>query len=86
MAAQSMAPISDVIPAQAVSPLALWRMEHGMTQAQLAAAAGAKLSEVRAAEEGHTGLVGELQDYLTEQGENVSEMASRQSAFIAGRR
>lgn len=65
------------------SPLTEWREGRGMTMEQLAEASGAKPSEVEAAEEGKTSLAGELQDYLTEQGENVSEMASEQSAFIA---
>ncbi len=65
------------------SPLAAWRRQHKMTQRGLAEASGAKLSQVKAAEAGRTGLIGELQDYLTKQGENVSEMAMRQAAFVS---
>jgi transcriptional regulator with XRE-family HTH domain len=66
------------------SPLTEWRENHGMTQAQLATACGIKISEVERIEAGKEGIVGELQDYLVEKGENVSELASRQSEFIAG--
>lgn len=66
------------------SPLTEWRENNGMRREQLAAACGIKKSDMERIEEGKEGLVGELQDYLTGQGENVSELASRQSEFIAG--
>jgi transcriptional regulator with XRE-family HTH domain len=65
------------------SPLTTWRQEHGMTQRALADVSGVSLREVKEAEAGHTGLAGELQDYLAEQGVNVSTMASEQSRFLA---
>ena len=80
-----MATTKTIAPQAHQAPLAVWRSAHGMTQAQLAEASGAALREVQAAEEGTEGLVGELQDYLTDQGENVSELASEQSRFLSAR-
>ena len=67
------------------SQLAMWREERGMTQRQVADAAGVTVIAIREVERGEVGLVGELQDYLTDQGENVSDFARHQSAFIANR-
>ena len=66
-------------------PLVQSRSGHGMSRQQLAEVSGARVGDICAAEEGKAGLVGELQDYLTKQGENVSELASEQSVFIVQR-
>jgi len=65
------------------SPIREWREKQGITRAQLARACRVNASEISRIEEGKEGIVGELQDYLAGQGENVCEMASKQSAFIA---
>ena len=64
------------------SPIRKWRESHNLTVVQLATASNIPGQEVIQVEEGKTGIPGELQDYLTGQGENVSWMASEQSAFI----
>ena len=65
------------------SPLAVWRVERGMTVEQLAKVIGVEANQIKAIEAGEDGLIGEVQYYLAQQGENVSNFASRQSAFIA---
>jgi DNA-binding transcriptional regulator YiaG len=65
------------------SPIEEWREEWNMTREHLARACGLTTGEVAKIEEGQTGLPGELQDYLTERGENVSHFASQQSRFVA---
>lgn len=65
-----------------LSPLAIWRIKHGMTVAELAETIGVETQRIEAIEAGEDGLVGEVQDYLVQQGENVSDFASRQSTFI----
>ncbi len=49
------------------SPLAAWRAGHHMSREELAQAASVPLRHVQEAEEGTTGLAGELQDYLPAQ-------------------
>ena len=65
------------------SPIKTWRVAHGMTVGQLATACGMAEPEVHAVEVGNGGIPGEMQDYLTKRGENVSWLASEQSAFVA---
>ena len=67
-------------------PIQTWRMNHGLTRHELAQACGIAEGDLARIEEGKEGIAGELQDFLTEQGENVSRMASEQSAYLAGNR
>ena len=66
-----------------VSPVAIWRIKHGMTVEELAGTVGVQTQRIEAIEAGEDALIGEVQDYLVRQGENVSDFASRQSTFIA---
>lgn len=69
------------------SPLKAWRKQRRMTQQLLPRAAAIDVRQLADAEAGKRALAGELQDYPAKQGENVSRIASDQSALIAhGRR
>jgi predicted transcriptional regulator len=63
------------------SPLAEWRERYGLSPDDLANLCGVTEAEIIRMETGETGLVGEVQDYLTGQGANVSMMAAGHSAF-----
>ena len=65
-----------------LSPSAIWRIKYGMTVEELAETVGVETQRTQAIEAGEHGLIGEVQDYLVQQGENVSDFASRQSTFI----
>ena len=68
------------------NPLREWRQTKGLTIKALSDRCGLTTEELHRVEAGHFGLPGELQDYLTSQGVNVSQMASDQSAFIVASR
>jgi len=57
-----------------------------MSVNELAGACGLSANALARVEAGSDGLPGELQDYLTERGENVSWLASEQSEFVAAKR
>jgi transcriptional regulator with XRE-family HTH domain len=65
-----------------ISPLREWREKHNISISELASACGIDAAELIKIEAGEGGIVGELQDYLTKEGENVSSMAIQQSVFI----
>ena len=65
------------------SPLTEWREQVGLSLAELADLCGVTEAEIIRIEAGEEGLVGEVQDCLTQRGENVSAMASAHSAFVA---
>lgn len=66
------------------SPIKSWRRSRNLTRSELASACDLTEYEIIQMENGLAGIPGEMQDYLTEQGEDVSDLASQQSAFIAG--
>ncbi len=66
-----------------MSPIKSFRKERNLSKHELATACGLSEHEISRIEAGKEGIPGELQDYLTKQGANVSELASEQSAFIA---
>lgn len=66
------------------NPIRDYRRKQGMIRKDLAFASGLSEYDILQIEQGKSGFPGELQDYLTDKGINVSEMASEQSAFIAG--
>lgn len=68
------------------SPIETWREAERCSIEQLAKASGLLAQDIKHIEAGETGIPGELQDYLTKRGVNVSQMASEQSAFIASLR
>jgi hypothetical protein len=57
-----------------------------MSRAQIAEACHLDDNVLARVEAGEDGVPGELQDYLTEQGENVGWMASQQAALITSTR
>lgn len=59
---------------------------RGISRVALAQACGMKERRLARIEAGREGLPGELQDYLTGQGENVGLLASEQAAFLASLR
>lgn len=65
------------------SPLHVWCTARNMSVQQLTHACSVSDDEIRRIETGEMGIPGEVQDYLTKQGENVSWMASEQSQFIS---
>ena len=65
------------------SPLTEWREQYGLSTAELADLCNVPETEITRIEAGEQGLVGEVQDYLTGQGANVSMMAAGHSAFLA---
>lgn len=67
-----------------INPLREFRRKQGMTRQDLAFASGLNEYDIIQIESGKSGLPGELQIYLADKGINVSEIASEQSAFIAG--
>lgn len=68
------------------NPIKDFRHRKNLSRKELAELCGLSELDIAKIEAGKTGIPGELQDYLAEKGLNVSEMASQQSAFIAGRR
>ena len=68
------------------SPLTEWREQYGLSVAELADLCNVTSAQIARIEAGKTGLVGEVQDYLTTQGANVSMMAAGHSAFLAALR
>jgi len=68
------------------SPLTEWREQYGLSTAELANLCNVTEGDILRVEAGEDGLIGEVQDYLTRQGENVSAMASDHSAFLAALR
>lgn len=68
------------------SPIQTWRDTRGLSVQELAHACGLAEADLLLVESGESGLPGELQDYLTKHGVNVSQMAVEQSAFIASLR
>jgi DNA-binding XRE family transcriptional regulator len=68
------------------SPLAEWRERYGLSVADLADLCNVSEAQIARIEAGKQGLIGEVQECLTKRGENVSEMASAQSAFLAMKR
>ena len=67
------------------SPIKSFRKERKLSKHELATACDLSEHEISRIEAGKEGIPDELQDYLAKQGTNVSEFASQQSAFIAGR-
>jgi transcriptional regulator with XRE-family HTH domain len=65
------------------SPLTEWREQQGLSVADLAGLCNLPEAEIIRIEAGETGLVGEVQDYLTRQGANVSMMAAGHASFLA---
>lgn len=65
------------------NPLKRLRVSHGPSIRQLADACRVTEAEVIRVEDGESRIPGELRDYLTEQGESVSWLASEQSEHIA---
>jgi transcriptional regulator with XRE-family HTH domain len=68
---------------RAKSPVTEWREEHGLSVAELAALCNVTEADIARVEAGEEGLIGEVQDCLTQRGANVSEMASAHSEFLA---
>jgi len=73
---------SGGIAVQQESPLRKWRRPRSRSVQQPARACSVGEEDIYRTEAGGSGLIGEVQDYLTEQGENVSWMAGEQSAYI----
>ena len=65
------------------SPLTEWREQYGLSIADLADLCNVTEVQIARIEAGKQGLIGEVQDCLTQRGENVSAMASAHSAFLA---
>jgi len=68
------------------SPLTEWREQYGLSVAELADLCNVSEAMILRVEAGKTGLVGEVQDYLTTRGANVSMMAAGHSVFLAALR
>lgn len=67
------------------SPLTEWRELYGLSTAELADLCNVLETDIIRIEAGEGGIVGEVQDYLTKQGENVCQFVSDQSEFLAGK-
>ncbi len=65
------------------SPLTEWREQYGLSVSDLADLCNVTEAEIARIEAGKQGLIGEVQDCLTQRGENVSAMAAAHSEFIA---
>ena len=64
------------------SPLSDWRAQCGLSVAELAGLCNVTEADVLRVEAGEDGLIGEVQDYLTTQGVNVSQMAVGHAEFL----
>jgi len=57
------------------SPLTEWREQYGLSMADLADLCNVSEAQIARIEAGKQGLIGEVQDRLTQRGENVSAPA-----------
>jgi hypothetical protein len=69
-----------------ISPLTQWREQSGITIAELADLCNVTEADIVRVETGEDGLIGEIQDCLTQRGENVSQMASDHADFLVSLR
>jgi len=68
------------------SPLTDWREQYGLSVADLADLCNVSEAQIARIEAGKQGLIGGVQDCLTQRGANVSEMTSAHSEFLAAPR